>query len=129
MAYNFIGYSAEALDHYDHPRNVGEIEGPDAEASVTNPACGDTLKLSLRIVEGKVSDAKFKAAGCSGAIAAGSAATEMIRGMTTMEAAACTGREISEFLGGLPQAKAHAAALAESAIRKALGKAIRAERT
>jgi len=121
MAYTFPGYSAEALDHYDHPRNVGDVAEPDAEALVTNPACGDTLKLSLRIREGRIEEARFRAQGCVGVIAAASAATEMIRGRTIAEAAACTGGTIAEFLGGLPPAKTHGAALAETAIRRALG--------
>ena len=120
MPYNFFGYSALALDHYDHPRNVGEFEEPDAVATVANPACGDTLKLSLRIAGDRVEEARFRASGCVGIIAASSAATEMIRGLTIGEASACTSRMIDESLGGLPKAKIHGASLAEAAIRQAL---------
>jgi len=120
MAYNFAGYSEGALDHYDNPRNVGDIEDPDAEALVSNPACGDTLKLALRLAGGRVVEARFRASGCVGVIAASSAATELIRGRTIAEAAACTSRAIADSLGGLPPAKRHGADLAETAIRKAL---------
>lgn len=120
MAYNSAGYGAGTLDHYDHPRNVGDVENPDAEALVSNPACGDTLKLTLRIAGGRIVDARFRATGCVGLIAASSAATELIRGSTLAEAGACTDRKIAGHLGGLPPAKMHGAALAESAIRRAL---------
>jgi len=113
-------YSAKALDHFRRPRNVGVIEDADAVGSVSNPQCGDTMKLYLRIREGRVAGARWQARGCSASIAAGSAASELITGQTIEGARALTRGAIVEALDGLPPSKAHGALLAVDAIREAL---------
>lgn len=120
MAYTLNGYGDRVLDHYDNPRNAGEVEEPDAVALVENPACGDTLRLSLKIRDGVITQAKFKTHGCGAAIAASSVATTLIEGRRLEDAERLTGREVAEALGGLPPAKLHCSALAEDAVRTAL---------
>src|SRR5437016_9687461 len=73
-------YSAQVLDHFEHPRNVGEVEQPDAAVQIENPACGDILKLTMRIVDGRIAEARFLAKGCVPAMACGSLLTEMVQG-------------------------------------------------
>ncbi len=120
MTYNLGDYGAGALDHFRNPRNAGEIRNPDAVAVVENPACGDTMKLSLRIRGGVIRDAKFKTFGCGAAIATSSVATTLIRGMRLEEAAKITSQQVADALGGIPPAKRHCSMLAEEAIRAAV---------
>ncbi len=120
MAYNLVEYSPQVLDHYENPRNVGEIEDADAVATAGNPACGDLMRLSLRIRDGIIEDARFKTFGCGAAIAASSMATEMLKGRSLEEAARLTNRDVAEALGGLPPVKMHCSVLAEDAVRAAL---------
>lgn len=120
MTYNLDDYGAGVLDHFENPRNAGEIRNPDAVAVVENPACGDTMRLSLRIRGGVIQDAKFKASGCGAAIATSSVATTLIRGMRLEEAARITSRQVTDAIGGLPPAKRHCSVLAEEAIRAAV---------
>jgi len=120
MSYNFTEYGEVVLDHYENPRNVGEIEDADAAATVGNPACGDLMRLSLRIRDGVVAEAKFKTYGCGAAIAASSMTTVMIRGMRLEDLDGVTNRAVAEALGGLPPAKMHCSVLAEEAIRESL---------
>jgi NifU-like protein involved in Fe-S cluster formation len=108
------------MDHFRHPRNVGAIANPDAEGEDSNPVCGDRLRLTLRIRDGVVQEARFQTEGCVGAIAAGSVATELLAGRTLAGAASLTSADIDRALGGLPAAKRHAASLVESCLRKAL---------
>ena len=115
-----MAYSAKLLDYFENPRCVGEIENPDAVAQVSNPVCGDVMKLSLKIDDGTITDAKFKAQGCSAAIATSSYATEMIIGMNLKQAREVTKEHIAEALGGLPGSKMHCSVLASDAIREAL---------
>jgi len=115
-----MAYSAKLLDYFENPRCVGEIENPDAVAQVSNPVCGDVMKLSLKIDDGKITDAKFKAQGCSAAIATSSYATEMIIGMNLKQAREVTKEHIADALGGLPGSKMHCSVLASDAIREAL---------
>lgn len=111
-------YSDLLQDHFDHPRNVGELENADAEAVVSNPACGDVMQLYLRIEHGCITAATFKTMGCPAAIAAGSVTTEILRGRSLEES--FTRAEVSAALGGLPPQKAHTAVLAEDAVKAAL---------
>jgi nitrogen fixation NifU-like protein len=120
MSYNFTDYGDVVLDHYENPRNVGDIEDADAEATVGNPACGDLMKLTLRIRDGVVAEARFKTYGCGAAIAASSMTTVMIRGMRVEDLEKVTNRSVAEALGGLPPAKLHCSVLAEEAIRSSL---------
>jgi len=112
----FTGYSRAVLDHFQHPRNVGELPGATASAEVSNPVCGDVLRLAVILSEGKITEARFLARGCAAAIAAGSLLTELLRGGTLAEARAITPERISTLLGGLPPASFHAASLAGEGI-------------
>lgn len=113
-------YSATTLDHLHRPRNAGELEGADGVGEVTNPACGDSLRFSIRLdAAGRVAAARFKAFGCGGAIAASSLATELVIGKTLEELARFGARAIDEALGGLPRGKGHCADLAADGVRTA----------
>src|SRR5580700_5398199 len=113
-------YSAQLLDHFQNPRNAGELVNPDAVAEVENPACGDVLRLTLKISAGRITEAQFKAKGCVGAIACGSALTELIVGKTLNEAQNLRLEDVTAAVGGLPQASTHAAQLALDALSLAL---------
>ncbi len=113
-------YSEKVMDHFMNPRNVGEIEGADGVGEVGNPACGDMMRLYLKIEEGRVRDAKFRTFGCGAAIASSSMLTEMIKGKTVDEARAITNQQVSEALDGLPAVKIHCSVMAEQAVKSAL---------
>ena len=105
-------YSRQVLDHFEHPRNAGVVDSPDASAELENPACGDILKLTAKLTNGRISEVKFQAKGCVPAIACGSALTELLIGKTVREAAAISREELLQKLGGLPEASTHASHLA-----------------
>lgn len=113
-------YSDILQEHFNNPRNVGELENADAEAVVSNPACGDVMQLYLRVEHGCITEAKFKTMGCPAAIAAGSVTTEILLGRSLEESLKLTRAEVSAALGGLPPQKVHTAALAEDAVKAAL---------
>ena len=113
-------YSAQVLDHFEHPRNVGELTDASAIAQVENPACGDVLKLSLRIEGDRIVDVLFRAKGCVSAIACGSALTEMIAGRTINQARGVRRIQLVLKLGGLPRASLHASHLAIDALAATL---------
>jgi len=113
-------YSAKVMDHFMNPRNVGEIENPDGVGEVGNPACGDMMRLYLKVEEGKIVEAKFRTFGCGAAIASSSMLTEMIKGRTVEEARAITNQQVSEALDGLPPVKIHCSVMAEQAVKAAL---------
>ena len=113
-------YSAQLLDHFQNPRNVGELTDADAAAEIENPACGDVLRLTLKINAGRITQAQFKAKGCVAAIACGSALTELILEKTLNDAGKLRREEIVAAVGGLPQASTHAAQLALDALSAAL---------
>jgi len=113
-------YSAQLLDHFQNPRNAGEIANADAVAEIENPACGDFLRLTLRIHAGRIAEVRFKAKGCVAAMACASALTELVKGKS-VEAARATQREaLIATVGGLPQASTHAAQLALDTLAAAL---------
>jgi len=113
-------YSAELLDHFQNPRNAGDIEAPDASAQLENPACGDVLKLTLKLEGGRIADIRFRAKGCVPVMACASAITELAKGKT-IDAAQQLGREeLLQHVGGVPQASRHAVQLALDALRAAL---------
>jgi len=113
-------YSSQLLDHFQNPRNAGDLPGADATVEVENPVCGDLLRLSLKLASGRISSIRFKAKGCVPAIACGSALTEMAIGKTPDEARRITREELTNSVGGLPQASSHAAQLALDALSSAL---------
>jgi len=115
-----MAYSEKLLDYFQNPRCVGEIADAHAVAEVSNPVCGDVMKLWVKLDNGRIQDAKFKAQGCSAAIATSSYATEMIIGMDINQARAITKEEIADALGGLPSSKVHCSVLATEAIQKVL---------
>jgi nitrogen fixation NifU-like protein len=113
-------YSAQLLDHFQNPRNVGEIAGADAAAEIENPACGDVLRLTLKVNSGQIARVQFKAKGCVAAIACGSALTDLVAGKTLKEAQTLRREDVITAVGGLPQASTHAAQLALDALSVAL---------
>jgi|SRR5271154_930170 len=113
-------YSAQVLDHFQNPRNAGEIPSPDASVELENPACGDILRLTLKVSDGRIVIARFKARGCVASMACGSALTEIVTGKTLREARAVQLEQIAAAVGGLPQASTHAAHLALDVLLAAL---------
>ncbi len=113
-------YSDKVMDHFMHPRNVGEIADADASGMVGNAKCGDIMKVDLKIENGIIVDAKFKTFGCGSAIATSSMATEMIKGKSVDEALQLTNKAVAEALDGLPPVKMHCSLLAEQAVKAAL---------
>ena len=113
-------YSAKVMDHFMNPRNVGEIEDASGVGEVGNPACGDMMRLYLKIEDGRVVDAKFRTFGCGAAIASSSMLTEMIKGKTVAEAREITNRHVADALDGLPPVKIHCSVMAEEAVKSAL---------
>jgi nitrogen fixation protein NifU and related proteins len=113
-------YSAQLLDHFQNPRNAGELADADAMVEIENPACGDLLRLMLTTRAGRITEARFKAKGCVAAIACGSALTELVVGKTLKEAKNLRREEVITAVGGLPQASTHAAQLALDALSLAL---------
>ena len=109
-------YSAQLLDHFQNPRNAGDIAGADAMAEIENPACGDILRLSLKASAGRITQARFKAKGCVAAIACASALTELVSGKTLPEAQHLEREDIINAVGGLPEGSIHAAQLAVDAL-------------
>lgn len=113
-------YSERLLDHFQNPRNVGELPPPAITLEVSNPACGDILRLSVRIEGSRVAEARYKVRGCTASIAAGSAMTEMLHGMTRSEAAALNALAIEGAVGGLAPESKHAAVLCVDGLKALL---------
>jgi nitrogen fixation NifU-like protein len=115
-------YSALLLDHFQNPRNVGDLDGASAVAEIENPVCGDVVRLNLRITAGKIEAARFKAKGCVPVIACGSALTELIIGKSPADALRLNREDVADAVGGVPQASSHAAQLAVDVLSAALKK-------
>jgi SUF system NifU family Fe-S assembly protein len=113
-------YSNEVLDHFEHPRNAGVVADADATVQIENPGCGDVLKLTLKVNEGRIEEIRFQAKGCVCSMACGSVLAEMVKGRTIAEARALRHEDLVKAAGGLPQASAHAAYLAMDALAGAL---------
>ena len=113
-------YSAQLLDHFENPRGVGDLANASVSVELQNPACGDVLRLSLLVDQGRIVDARFRAKGCVPAIACGSKLVEAITGIDLATARGLNEAALVEALGGLPQASRHAGALAIDALRAAL---------
>ena len=110
--YNLRVYSAQVLDHFERPRNAGAVVNPDASAQVEYPACGDVLKLTLKVSGGLISEIRFLAKGCVSAMACASLLTEMVKGKDVHGARALRREDLVAAIGGLPEASGHAAHLA-----------------
>jgi nitrogen fixation NifU-like protein len=113
-------YSPELLDHFEHPRNSGDVENPDASVQLENPACGDILKLTIKVIDGQIADIRFRAKGCVPAMACGSLLTELVKGKSVREAEGLRREELVSKIGGLPATSAHASHLAIDALGQIL---------
>jgi len=113
-------HSEAFLDHFKNPRNVGELEPPAVTVEITNPACGDILRLSARFEDGRVAEVRYKVRGCTASIASGSALTEWMIGKTRAELAALKPDEIETAVGGLIPESKHAAVLCVDGVKKLL---------
>lgn len=113
-------YSARLLDHYQNPRNVGELPPPAVTVEVSNPVCGDILRLSVQFHDGCAVEARYRTRGCTASISAGSALTEWLTGKTPAEMAALRPIDIEDAVGGLSAESKHAALLAVDAVRAVL---------
>jgi len=119
MAEN-LPYSEKVMDHFLHPRNVGEISDASGIGTVGNPICGDIMKMFIKVENDVIVDVKFKTFGCGAAISTSSMVTEMVKGKTIEEALKISNKAVAEALGGLPPVKMHCSVLAEQALRSAL---------
>lgn len=117
-----MAYSDKVIDHYENPRNVGKMDATDSSigtGTVGAPACGDVMRLQIKVEDGIITDAKFKTYGCGSAIASSSLVTEWVKGKTLEQATEITNSEIAEELA-LPPVKIHCSILAEDAIKAAI---------
>jgi nitrogen fixation protein NifU and related proteins len=115
-------YSAQVLEHFQNPRNAGELPDTDVTVQLENPACGDVLKLALKVGDGRIVAARFKAKGCVPAMACGSLLTEMLVGRSLAEARQLTREQLVDGIGGLPRESVHASHLAMDVLAAALKK-------
>ena len=113
-------YSEKVLDHFKHPRNVGELEDADAEGTVGNPVCGDMMTMYIKVKDDRIEDVKFKTFGCGAAIATSSMTTELAKGKTLDEAMEISRQDVAEALEGLPPVKMHCSNLAADALHEAI---------
>jgi nitrogen fixation NifU-like protein len=116
----YLVYNETLIDHFMHPRNVGEIENPDAMEVVGDPTCGDFIRVYLKVEDGKISAFKFLTQGCPGAISTSSIATELAIGKTLEEALKLTDNDVIHAAGGIPARKAHCSLLAIRGLHEAL---------
>jgi nitrogen fixation NifU-like protein len=113
-------YTLEVLDHFEHPRNAGVVADPDASVQIENPACGDVLKLTLKLFGNRIEEIRFLAKGCVCSMACGSALTELVKGRTIQQARELAREQLVSAVGGLPPASMHASHLAMDALAAAL---------
>ena len=115
-------YSAQVLDHFQNPRNAGDVAQPDGSAQIENPACGDVLRLSLKTADGRISDIRFLDKGCVPSMACASLVTELVKGRSLADARKLRREELVAAAGGLPNESVHASHLAMDALRAVLKK-------
>ncbi len=113
-------YSEKVMDHFSHPRNVGEMPDADGVGTVGNPVCGDVMKMYIKVENDIITDVRFQTFGCGAAIATSSISTELIKGKSIHEALQLTNSAVAEALDGLPPMKMHCSLLAEEAVRSAI---------
>ncbi|MBI5598476.1 MAG: Fe-S cluster assembly scaffold protein NifU [Deltaproteobacteria bacterium] len=113
-------YSEKVMDHFSNPRNVGELENPSGVGTVGNPACGDIMKLTIKVENDRITDVKFKTFGCGAAIATSSMVTELVKGKSLDEAEKISNSTVAEALDGLPPVKMHCSNLAADALHAAI---------
>ena len=113
-------YSAKVMDHFNNPRNVGEMDSPDGTGYVGNPVCGDVMELFIKVEKNIITDVKFRTFGCGAAIATSSMVTEMVKGKTIEEALTISNKAVAQALDGLPPVKMHCSVLAEDALKAAI---------
>jgi nitrogen fixation protein NifU and related proteins len=114
------GYSEKVMDHFSHPRNVGEIPDASGIGKVGNPVCGDMMELYIKVDNNIITDVKFKTFGCGAAIATSSMVTELVKGKTIEEALKISNKAVADALDGLPPIKMHCSVLAEDALKAAI---------
>lgn len=114
------GYTSRMLEHFRNPRNTGEVADADGVGEVGNPACGDLMKITIRVDGGRLAEVKWRTLGCGAAIATSSAMTELATGRTLEDALALTREQVAEALGGLPKEKMHCSNLAADGLRAAI---------
>jgi nitrogen fixation protein NifU and related proteins len=117
-----MSYSQQLLDHFEHPRNVGELADADARARIEHPVCGDIMTLAIKVSDGRIEQVRYRTRGCVASIAAGSCLTEMIQGKSLVEAAALQREQLVAELGGLNNASVHASHLAIDTLQQVLAK-------
>lgn len=113
-------YTEKVMDHFENPRNVGEIENADGVGQVGNPTCGDIMKIYIKVKDDVIEDVKFKTFGCGAAIATSSMVTELVKGKSLDEALSISNKSVAEALGGLPPKKMHCSNLAADALHAAI---------
>jgi nitrogen fixation protein NifU and related proteins len=113
-------YSEKVLKHFKHPKNMGEMKNPDAVGEVGNPACGDVMRVYIKVKDNRIADIKFQTLGCIAAIATSSMVTELAKGKTLEEAKKITNKDVAQDLGGLPPIKMHCSNLAADALHKSI---------
>jgi nitrogen fixation NifU-like protein len=113
-------YTEKVMEHFSNPHNMGEVAEPDGVGLVGNPVCGDVMKITIKVQDGRLTEVKFKTLGCAAAIATSSITTEIAVGKTLEEAMEITRRQVAEELGGLPPNKMHCSNLAAQGLHKAI---------
>lgn len=124
---NVAMYSEKVLEHFNNPRNMGEIPNPDAIGKVGNPVCGDLIWIYIKVKNDVITDVKFKTFGCAAAIATSSMITELAKGKTLKEALKLTRQDVAEHLQGLPPIKMHCSNLASDGLHRAIEEYLKKE--
>jgi nitrogen fixation protein NifU and related proteins len=115
-----MSYSAKVLEHFENPRNVGELADASADARMEHPVCGDIMRIMIKVADGRIQQIRFKSRGCVASIAAGSCLTELVSGQPVESARSLTREQLVEAMGGLPNASVHASHLAMDVLAQAL---------